>query len=127
MVWATTKDSLLQAPPRPTLTTVSAPVALSKVLSPERILIFFGQESSLEITEYLSRTFENMDWLHILNAVRLQPSGLIGPTAQVLHGRVPGLHETQAALAISRFGTDSLLESQIQIHSTLMQIGRAHV
>lgn len=98
----------------------SAPVVLSKVLTPERILIFFGPESSLEISELLSRTFEGMDWLHVLNAVRVQPANHIRPTVQVLHGRVPGLHETQAALAVSRLGTGDLSGSQTRFHAILM-------
>jgi len=55
----------------------SAPVVLSKALTPERILIFFGPESPLEITELLSRTFEDMHWLHVLNSVRVQPAILM--------------------------------------------------
>jgi hypothetical protein len=98
----------------------SAPVVLSEALTPERILIFFGPESFLEITELLSRTFEDMDWLHVLNAVRVQPSNLICPTVQVLHGRVPGLHETKAALAVSRLGTHGLTDSQTRINTILM-------
>jgi len=98
----------------------SAPVVLSEALTPERILIFFGPESSLEIIELLSRTFESMDWLHVLNAVRVQPANLICPTVSVLHGRVPGLHETKAALAVSRLGTDGLTDSQTRINTILM-------
>src|ERR1017187_9409517 len=121
MAGATTKDSLLEAPPRPTLTSVCSPVVLSEALTPERILIFFGPESSLEITELLSRTFENMDWLHVLNSVRrVQPANLICPTFQVLHGRVPGIYETKAALAVSRLGTDGLTESQTRLRVILI-------
>ena len=98
----------------------SAPVVLSEALAPERILIFFGRESSLEITELLSRTFEEMDWLHVLTAVRVKPTNFICPTVQVLHGRVPGLHETKGALALSRLGTDGLAESPSRIRAILM-------
>jgi hypothetical protein len=119
MVGAATKSLLLDLTPS-SRTTVSSPVVLSKALNPERILLFFGRESFLEIIEFMSRTFEEMDWLHVLNAVRLQPRNLISPTVQVLHGRLPGLYETKAAMAVSRLGTDGLTDSQTQIHTFLI-------
>ena len=61
-----------------------------------------------------------MDWLHVLNAVRVQPANLVCPTVQVLHGRVPGIYETKAALAVSRLGTDGLTDSQTRINTILM-------
>jgi hypothetical protein len=97
-----------------------APMILSNVLATERILLFFGRESSREIIECLSQTFQDLDWEHVLNAVRVYPAGQISPTVQLLHGRMPGLRETKAALAVSRLGIDDLPESHARIHVILM-------
>ena len=100
----------------------TSPMVLSAALAPERILIFFGRESPWKIIERLSRTYQNMDWEHVLNAVRAPTVDLLSPTVQVLHGCLPGLSETKAALAVSRLGTPSLPESQTLIHAVLMLV-----
>jgi len=97
-------------------------LVMSEALSPERILFFFGKESSLEILELLSQTFENLEGRHILNAIRDRTAPDSSPVVQVLHARLPGLLETQAALAVSRSGAASVGDSSKQIHVFLLLV-----